>query len=107
MENLMKKGSNYMGYSIEGNFTNSISNVNHIGLSIRGYYYSVIFGENINGGFYVIPNWNCGGELAELTDTLWNTESINKSLKSKKISKEIAQAICDYTKNKEIKEMNK
>jgi len=27
---------------------------------------------------------------------LWNTESIAKSLKQKKVSREIAQAICDY-----------
>ena len=95
-----------MEYNIEGIFTKSISNVHHIGLSIKGYYYSVIFGENINGGFFVIPNWNCGGELAELTDVFWNAESINKSLKNKRISKEIAQAICDYIKNEEIKGIN-
>ncbi len=89
-----------MEYSIEGIFTKSISNVHHIGLSIKGYYYSVIFGENINGGFFVIPNWNCGGELADLTDVFWNTESINKSLRSKKVSKEIAHAICDYVNSK-------
>lgn len=42
----------------------NVSNVHHIGISYDGEYYSVIFGKYVNGGFFSIPNWNCGGELA-------------------------------------------
>lgn len=74
----------------------NVSNVHHIGISYDGEYYSVIFGKYVNGGFFSIPNWNCGGELASFGDVFWNTESIAKSLKKKKVSRDIAQAICDY-----------
>lgn len=50
------------------------------------------------GGFFSIPNWNCGGELAEFSDVSWNAESIQRSLKSKRAAKAIAKAIADYTK---------
>lgn len=35
-----------------------VGNVHHIGISHDGNYYSVIFGEYANGGFFSIPNWN-------------------------------------------------
>ena len=77
-----------------------ISNVHHVGINYDGNYYSVIFGKYVNGGFFSIPNWNCGGELASFDDVFWNTESIYKALKKKKLAKVIAQviAITDYTK---------
>ena len=75
-----------------------IKDIHHIGINHDGYYYSVIFGKYINGGFFCIPNWNCGGELAGFSDVFWNTESIHRSLKSKKTAMVIAQAIADYIK---------
>lgn len=52
-------------YSIDYVGDTRISNVHHLGIEYNGNYYSVIFGEYVNGGFFSIPNWNCGGELAE------------------------------------------
>lgn len=85
-----------MAYEIAYGGDSEIKDVHHIGINYGGNYYSVIFGKYINGGFFSIPNWNCGGELAQFDDVLWNTESINKALKRKIVSKTIAQAIADY-----------
>ena len=63
---------------------NNVGNVHHIGVDFNGNYYSIIFGRYVNGGFFSIPNWNCGGELATFDDVFWNAESIGRSLKSKK-----------------------
>lgn len=87
----MKYEINYIG-SLE------IKDIHHIGINHNGNYYSVIFGKYINGGFFSIPNRNCGGELAGFSDVFWNTESIHRSLKSKKTAMVIAQAIADYIK---------
>lgn len=76
----------------------SIENVHHIGISYDGNYYSVIFGEYVNGGFFSIPNWNCGGELTQFWDKSWNEESIYKALKRKKAAKVIAMAIAEFVK---------
>lgn len=73
-----------------------IRNVHHIGIDYNGNYYSVIFGEYINGGFFSIPNHNCGGELAQFSDVFWNTEAIYRSIKNKKVATKIAQVIADY-----------
>lgn len=78
-----------------------VKNIHHIDVEYNGNYYSVIFGEYLNGGFFSIPNWNCGGELANFSDVFWNTESIQRSLKSKKTARVIAQAIADYIKESE------
>ena len=75
---------------------NSVENVHHIGVDYNGNYYSVIFGKYVNGGFFSIPNWNCGGELATFDDVFWNAESIGRSLKSKKSGKAIAKAIAKF-----------
>ena len=81
---------------------NNIGNVHHIGVDFNGNYYSVIFGQYINGGFFSIPNWNIGGELGEFSDTFWNEESLSRVLKSKKVAKVIALAIAEYAeKNKQ------
>ena len=85
-------------YKISYNGDTQIKNIHHIGVEYNGNYYSVIFGEYVNGGFFSIPNWNCGGELASFTDVFWNTEYIQRSLKSKMAAKAIAKAIADYTK---------
>ncbi len=74
----------------------NVGNVHHIGLDYNGNYYSVIFGEYINGGFFSIPNWNCGGELATFNDVFWNAESISKAIKSKPVGKAIATVIAEF-----------
>ena len=75
---------------------NSVGNVHHIGIDYDGNYYSLIFGKYVNGGLFSIPNWNCGGELAEYKDMIWNEESIYKALKRKKAAKVIAMAITEF-----------
>ena len=75
---------------------NNVENIHHIGVDFNGNYYSVIFGKYVNGGFFSIPNWNCGGELATFDDVFWNAESIGRSLKSKKSGKAIAKAIAKF-----------
>ena len=89
---------NMENYKISYNGDTQIKNIHHIGVEYNGNYYNVIFGEYVNGGFFSIPNWNCGGELASFSDVFWNTESIQRSLKSKRAAKAIAKAIADYTK---------
>lgn len=90
-----------MEYKITYIGNSEVKDIHHIGINYDGNYYSVIFGKYINGGFFSIPNWNCGGELAGFTDIFWNTESIHKSLKKKKIARVIAQAIADCIKDGE------
>lgn len=85
-----------MEYEITYIGDSEVKDIHHIGINYNGNYYSVIFGKYINGGFFSIPNWNCGGELASFTDVFWNTESIYKALQKKKVAKVIAQAIADY-----------
>ena len=75
---------------------NNVGNVHHIGVDYNGNYYSVIFGKYVNGGFFSIPNWNCGGELGEFSDIFWNEESLSRALKSKKAAKVIAMAIAEF-----------
>lgn len=77
----------------------SIKNVHHIGINFDEKYYSVIFGRYVNGGFFSIPNWNVGGELASFEDILWNEQSLRKVLKSKKAAKAIALAIAESAGN--------
>lgn len=53
---------------------------------------------NYNGDTYVENIHHMGVELAGFSDVFWNTESIQRSLKSKRAAKVIAKAIADYTK---------
>ena len=78
---------------------NSVGNVHHIGVDYNGNYYSVIFGQYVNGGFFSIPNWNVGGELSDFDDVFWNAESIGKELRSKKAGRAIATAIVGFCKS--------
>lgn len=73
-----------------------VKNVHHVGIDFDGNYYSVIFGKYINGGFFSIPNWEVGGELATFGDVFWNAESIARVLKKKKAAKQIAMVIAKY-----------
>ena len=85
-----------MEYKISYVGDSSIGNVHHIGIDYNGYYYSVIFGEYVNGGFFSIPNWGVGGELGRFEDTLWNEESLGRVLKNEQAAKVIALAIAEY-----------
>lgn len=75
-----------------------VTEVKNIQVNWNGNYYNVFYGKYENGGFFSIPNWNAGGELATFDDIFWNTESISKSLRSKKAAKVIAQAIAHNEK---------
>lgn len=74
----------------------NISKVHHIGIEYDGSYYSVIFGEYVNGGFCSIVNWGVGCELSSFDDVFWNTESIHRVLKKKKVARVIATAIAEF-----------
>lgn len=78
----------------------SVRNVHHIGVEYKGNYYSVVFGEYVNGGFCSIPNWNVGCELSEFDDVFWNAERLESSLK-KDVAKVIAMAIAEFAKEQE------
>ena len=78
---------------------NSVGNVHRIGVDYNGNYYSVIFGQYVNGGFFSIPNWNVGGELSDFDDVFWNAESIGKELRSKNAGRAIATAIVGFCKS--------
>ena len=45
-------------------------------LDARGYSFHLIFGNQVNGNFLCIPNWQFGCELADLDDKSWNMDSI-------------------------------
>lgn len=85
-----------MEYKITHIWDDSINNVHHIIVEYNGNSYSVIFGRYINGGFFSIPNWGIGGELGQFSDTFWNTESLLKVLKSKRVAKAIAMTIAEF-----------
>lgn len=78
----------------------NVGDVHHIGVDYNGNYYSVIFGRYVNGGFFSIPNWNCGGELSTFDNVLWNADSISRAIKSKRVGKIIATAIAEFAKKR-------
>lgn len=85
-------------YKISADFSKSIGKVHHIGVDYGECHYSIVFGRYINGGFFSIPNWGVGGELASsFDDTFWNTESLTSALKDKEAAKAIAYAIKEYS----------
>ena len=84
---------NYIGDSC-------IKDVHHIGVNCDGNYYSVIFGKYVNGGFCCIANWSMGCELSSFKDIFWNTESLYRILKNKKVAKAIAKAIAEVVELK-------
>lgn len=90
-------------YKITHNWDKSVFDMHHINVDYDGCSYSVIFGRYINGGFFSIPNWSVGGDLGNYSDIFWNTESLYKALKKKKVARVIAEAIKEYTEqvNKE------
>jgi len=88
-ESIVEYRISYVG---DGN----VSDIHHIKVDYNGNCYNIIFGKYINGGFFSIPNWNVGGELATFDDVFWNTESISKVIKSKRVGKVIATAIAQF-----------
>ena len=86
-----------MEYKIAHIYDDSINNVHHIIVEYNGNSFSVIFGRYINGGFFSIPNWGVGGELGQFSDTFWNTESLSRALKNKRVAKAIAMAIAEFS----------
>lgn len=88
-------------YKITYNGDKQIKNIHHVGIDYNGNYYSVIFGEYVNGGFCCIPNFGVGCELSDFADTFWNTESLNKVLKNKCAAKAIAMAISGFGNKEE------
>lgn len=80
-------------YEITFNGDKQVQNMHHIGMNYNGNYYSVIFGEYVNGGFCCIPNWGVGCELAQFSDIFWNTESIGRALDDFEAGRAIAKMI--------------
>ena len=76
-------------------------NVKEISIDWNGNNYLVIYGTHINGGFLSIPNWGIGGELSShwIDDVVDNAGRINRFLKSKKASIQIAMAIAEWEMN--------
>lgn len=86
-------------YRITYNGDENIKSVHHIGIEYDGNYYSVIFGKYVNGGFCSILNLEVSCELSFFDDVFWNTESLYRVLKRKKIAKVIATAIAECMPN--------
>jgi hypothetical protein len=51
-----------------------------LNLTANGSRYHILIGSHHHGNFICIPNWSIGAELAGLTDTFWNLESLSKHL---------------------------
>lgn len=85
-------------YRIAYNGDKDVNNVHHIGVEYNGNYFSVIFGEYVNGGFCSIPNWNVGCELAELDDVGWNKRVLSELFENSGIGNCIAQAIARFAR---------
>jgi len=78
-----------------------LKDFHHIGVECDGSYYSVIFGEYVNGYFCSIPNWNVGCDLSfNPHDVNYNEEKL-AYIVSKRAAKAIANAITDYVKAKQ------
>ena len=62
-------------------------------INANGYNYLVIYGKHINGYFCAIPNWKVGCEMAEPSDTYYNSEKLISAGIEKTSAKEIATQI--------------
>lgn len=70
-------------------------------ISVNGYSYLTIYGKHANGYFCCIPNWNIGCEMAEPSDTFYNSEKLQHAGMEKETAVELAKAIYQiYTKLK-------
>ena len=64
-----------------------------ISVSIKGESYLVIYGEHINGYFCCVPSEGWGCEMAESSDTRFNTAKLQSCGAEKEIASCIAEAI--------------
>ena len=64
-----------------------------ISVDVRGDNYLVIYGKHVNGYFCCIPNWRISCEMAEPSDTFYNTEKLLLANCPKYSAKEIAEII--------------
>ena len=62
-------------------------------VSVNGYSYLVIYGKHINGYYCCIPNWQVGCEMAEPSDTFYNTERLQGAGIHGDTARELAKAI--------------
>ena len=53
--------------------------LHEMAVEARGCSFHLIFGDQINGMFLCIPNWDIGCELSSLTDRHWNRDSLLKT----------------------------
>lgn len=70
-------------------------------VAINGYSYLIIYGKHINGYFCSVPNWNWGCEMAEPSDTGYNSEQLVVCGADKEIALAIAEAIAAKCENGE------
>ncbi|MDK2962225.1 MAG: hypothetical protein PWP20_1351, partial [Eubacteriaceae bacterium] len=61
-------------------------------LSAKGQRFHLLFGKHTYGNFLCIPNWDIGCELADYSDTFWNTERLSRHMK-KADAISVAQAL--------------
>ena len=64
-----------------------------VGVNVKGSFYLVIYGKHANGYFCCIPNWGVGCEMAEPSDTFYNTERLVCACFHKDTAKELAKTI--------------
>lgn len=74
----LKELFNYIDEDTMSDYRERVRDIHHISVDYNGFNYSVVFGKYINGGFFSIPNWNRGGELANYNDIFWNTDLQNR-----------------------------
>ena len=68
-------------------------------INVCGSCYLVIFGRHINGYFCAIPNFGLSCEMAEPSDTFYNTESLIGVGVWEKAAQELAKAIREIVKD--------
>lgn len=74
-----------------------------ISVDVRGDNFLVIYGKHANGYFCCIPNWKIGCEMAEPSDTFYNTEKLLSAKCPKYAAKDIAAYIRQAAMSKETK----
>lgn len=55
--------------------------------------YLIVYGKHVNGYYCCIPNWNVGCEMAEPSDTFYNSEQLVGAGIDERAAKEIALMI--------------
>jgi hypothetical protein len=101
-----------MKYEIENVYQNE-NGVNEFSVAINGLSYLVIFGRHVNGGFCAMPREGVSCELSaydDFGDIGYNTDSINRKIKSRGKAQAIAEAVHVVAsfnkKQEELKELH-